>query len=503
MWLLARRNLAVRPGRTALFLLGFALAVGVMIALLSVGEAIVEQARDKDLVGGGDIVLVPQGTDVDVLKLGGVTAMFSTVPNARFLYRQLLRGPRFVRDVEAAAPTWAGRPVYLRARGRVIQSLASAEVPALTRALRGKSRLPKEWRDSPGETAFARLEGPELYAEMDHWHRPPAAAREAGHWAEWYYFNLADPVTGAYAYLSFFVAGDPWSGRALGSLSLQLGGRGRPPRRYVCAVPIDSSAVPLDGVGARLGPATVTFEDGRYRLRARFSDLLGGGPVDVDLTVTPAPRAYYPPITIAGADGFESGYVVPAAIARGDGTVSVSGTRVVFAGVPAYHDHNWGVWKSTRWDWGQVQSTDRAFALVYGAVHAPELERAGNSGRRFVLVTAHDGFLGFLEPRAFVYSGWRPGPRVGATQVAAPSEIRFDAVSEDDSLTVRFRVEDVVASRPPGDAGEPVAMRLGAGRAFLQMRGTYEVRGRVGGRAVAFDAPGAAETFVELDRHPD
>jgi hypothetical protein len=64
---------------------------------------------------------------------------------------------------------------------------------------------------------------------------------------------------------------------------------------------------------------------------------------------------------------------------------------------------------------------------------------------------------------------------------------------------VRFRVEDVVASRPIGDAREPAAARLGAGRAFLQMRGTYEVRGRVGGRALSFEAPGAAETFVALD----
>ena len=116
MWLLARRSLGVRPGRTLLFLSGFALAVGVMIALLSVGEAIVGQARDKDLVGGGDLVLVPEGSDVDVLKLGGVTAMFATSPNARFVSRQLLRGPRFADAIAEASPAWAGRPVFLRAR---------------------------------------------------------------------------------------------------------------------------------------------------------------------------------------------------------------------------------------------------------------------------------------------------------------------------------------------------------------------------------------------------
>jgi hypothetical protein len=280
---------------------------------------------------------------------------------------------------------------------------------------------------------------------------------------------------------------------------VQLGAHGQAPVRYFCVAPIDSSAVPLDGVGARLGPASVTFEDGRYRLRAKFDDVRGRGPVEVDLAVTPEPRAYYPPITLTGADGFESGYVVPAAIARGDGSITAGGARAEFLAAPAYHDHNWGVWKRTRWDWGQVMSRDRDFALVYGAVHAPELEAAGQSGRRFVLVTARAGFLGVLAPREFVYAGWHPGPRLGGVTVQAPASIAFDAGGDDDSLHVRFRVEDVVASRPIGDALGMVSGQPASGRAFLQMRGTYEVRGTVGGRALSFEAPGAAETFVPLD----
>jgi hypothetical protein len=81
--------------------------------------------------------------------------------------------------------------------------------------------------------------------------------------------------------------------------------------------------------------------------------------------------------------------------------------------------------------------------------------------------------------------------------VRVPGEIRFAAQSEDDSLSVRFTVEDVTASLPLADP-RAEAPRLGQGRAFLQMRGRYEVSGRVGGRAVRFEAPGAAETFVPL-----
>ena len=475
--LLAWRNLFVRPGRTGLFLLGFALAVAVMIALLSVGEAIVEQARDKDLVGGGDIVLVPQGTDVDVLKLGGVTAMFQAVPHARFLHRQLLTGPRFASDLLIDSPTWAGRPVYLRARGKTIQSLASASVPSLERAV-GGSRLPESWHDTRGEEKFARLVGAELYAEMDHWHRP--AAGQGASWAEWYYFNLVDPASGAYAFLSFFVAGDAWSSAgATGSLSVQLGEPGSKPVRYVTATKVDSTAVPLDGVGASLGAARVTFDGRRYVLDARFRDLLGHGPVTVALKVSPSPRAYYPPLSMEGENGFVSGYVVPAAIARGDGTIEAGGRTWKFADAPAYHDHNWGTWDRVHWDWGQVQSADHEVALVYGAVHAPSL--GGGSGRRFALLTGHDGFLGALEPRAFTYEGWHEG---------VPKAISWVAANDADSLNVRFTVEDVASSRTPGTS-------FGAGKVFLQMRGTYAVRGRVAGRPVEFTQRGAAETFAE------
>ena len=502
MWLLARRNLGVRPGRTVLFLAGFSLAVGVMIALLSVGEAIVGQARDKDLVGGADIVLVPEGSDVEVLKLGGVTAMFSTIPNARFLYRQLLRGPRFADAIKEAAPTWAGRPVFLRARpgGPIIQGLASATVPSLERAV-GTSSLPAPWIDSPGEARFATLAGPALYAEMDHGHRPDSAHPDAERWAEWWYFNLLDAGSGRFAYLSFFVAGDPRSGRARGSLSIQLGAPGQEVVRHAFVVPVDSSAVALDDVAVTIAGvrdrATVRVAGGVYRLSARFRDAVSGRPVALDLDVVPAPRAYFPPLVLRGSGGFESGYVVPAVLARATGTIDVGDQRTSFADALAYHDHNWGYWREVTWDWGQVQSLDLRFALVYGSIRAPELEDADQDHQHYAIVSADDGFLGVLRPDSIAYGAWHEGPVVAGRRARVPGTIGFVARSGPDSLDVTLAVEDVAASLPAGDPRQR-GPRLGAGRAFLQMRGRWTVRGKVGGRAMQFAAPGAAETFVEL-----
>jgi uncharacterized BrkB/YihY/UPF0761 family membrane protein len=50
---LALRHLLVRKLRSLFLLLGFSLGVGVMIVLLSVGQAMLEQARDTSLIGGG------------------------------------------------------------------------------------------------------------------------------------------------------------------------------------------------------------------------------------------------------------------------------------------------------------------------------------------------------------------------------------------------------------------------------------------------------------------
>ena len=91
---LAFRHLWVRKLRSLFLLLGFALGVGVMVVLLSVGEAMVDQSRDVSLVGGGEITVLPQGIDVEAMRTGGLGGMFFAIDRARFLTRQVIGGPR-------------------------------------------------------------------------------------------------------------------------------------------------------------------------------------------------------------------------------------------------------------------------------------------------------------------------------------------------------------------------------------------------------------------------
>src|SRR3954470_7661872 len=110
---LAFRHLWVRKLRSLFLLLGFTLGVGVMIVLLSIGEAMVAQSRDVALVGGGEVTVLPQGIDVEAMRTGGLSGMFFGIDRARFLTRQGIGGPRHERLVRAVAPAIEGKLLYV------------------------------------------------------------------------------------------------------------------------------------------------------------------------------------------------------------------------------------------------------------------------------------------------------------------------------------------------------------------------------------------------------
>ena len=106
---LAVRNITYRPWRSVLLFFGFGIGVAVMIVLLSIGEALLSQARNERLIGGGSITVLPEGLDVEVMKTGGIGGLFFSIGNASFVYRQLLASPRFAEDIPAVAPQIEGR----------------------------------------------------------------------------------------------------------------------------------------------------------------------------------------------------------------------------------------------------------------------------------------------------------------------------------------------------------------------------------------------------------
>ena len=318
---LAFRNLVLRPWRSAFLLFGYSLGVSVMIVLLSIGEALLTQARDEKLVGGGDVTVLPEGIDVELLKTGGLGGMFFSIDHARFVYQQLLAAPRLAPFVQAVAPQIEGKLLYARTlTGREWPVMANGEIPS---AHARRSARCRRSRLAIGATTvpIATWVDPqlnELRNSIDHFHLPPAAARRDPTWAEWHYFNVLSADRMRWAFISLIVAGQVPDGAWGGQVLVTLHTQGGPTRRFVATVP--SSAVRLSTSSADLsvGSSSVAvLADGRYAVRAKAAEEHGDGVVDVNLAVTPAPRAYFPGAALSSGETV-SGYVVPGLRAERD-----------------------------------------------------------------------------------------------------------------------------------------------------------------------------------------
>ena len=152
----------------------------------------------------------------------------------------------------------------------------------------------------------------------------------------------------------------------------------------------------------------------------------------------------------------------------------------------SYHDHNWGVWRATTWNWGQGRG--RTLSLVYGGVTTADSLSAPSAAPYFLAAVDSQGVRQILRFGAIDYQGRRPVP--GVDGVVGPDSFRFRAVREPDTVEVAVSVLDLQATRS----------ELGGGRVFLQMRGAFRVRGRLLGAAVADSGLGFFETFVEAPR---
>ncbi len=492
--LLAWRSLTDRPWRAALLLLGYGVGVGVMIALLSVGEALLAEAQDRDLVAGGDLVLLPEGVDPAVLKVNGVTGLFFTIPHAGFLVREVLRGPRFGAEIAAAAPEIHTRLLYVRAHGRVVPATASAGIPSLDRAAHVTAAVPGA-DDSAADRAWIDPPPAALFDQVDHFHRPTASQRST--WAEWDHFNFLDPATGTAGYLTLLAGGE---GR--GGVLLRLRQPGRAVEDLAIPVVIHPGDLAFTRANQRIGPARVSIENGRYHV------VVTDPRVHADLWLT-ADAGFYLPPGETRDDTIISGYVVP--VLRGSirGEIRTARTTLALARAIAYHDHNWGTWRGVTWEWGEASSPRGA--ILYGALHPAQSAASGVGGRPPTLFVwaARDrergGFVGVFPIRAIAYEGWRPGPTVAGRRVPAPREVIITAGQGNDTVRLRLRVDDalgsVVASTGLTAAQSATGMKRGGARsaqAFLQLRGMMDVRGTIDGRTFVWSGPGAAETFIPL-----
>ena len=494
--LLAARNLTINPWRTLFLLFGYSMGVATMIVLLSVGEALLDQAKDEKLVGGGSLTILPEGVDVEVMKTGGLGGMFFSIDHARFIHRQLLAAPRLRDVVSAVAPQIDGKLLYLRtAGGRERAVRAGGDIPSLTKSVGAAPNVTLgTWVDDSLDRRWRSPTLAELRHEIDHFHLPPAQARNDPGWAEWHYFNVISPNRRQWAFVSFIVAGavgsdiGKWGGQVLVTLHEQ----GKPARRFTAAAPRAKVTFSTSDANLRVGDSRVdVLADGRYRVRAVAREDASGTPLTLDLDVAPAAGAYFPGAAITS--GVVSGYVVPALRASASGKLCVAGGCEVYDGVQAYHDHNWGVWRGVTWEWGAARAGP--YTLLYGRVEPPDSVSAVQP--LFVYLVDSSGFLAVFRPRAIAYVDGRT-TRVGGATIRTPSTAELIDVRGADTLRLSLAIEDATATDTRGanaERGDGLTARGLLRPYFVQMKGTATISGRIRGTPLAGSGAGFFETY--------
>jgi hypothetical protein len=493
---LALQNILHRRWRTVMLLVGYGLGVAVMIVLLSVGEALVAQARDERLIGGGSITVLPEGIEVEVLKTGGLGGMFFSIDHARFIYRQLLAAPRLAPLVRVVSPQIDGKLLYLRtADGREVPVLASGDLPSRTAAVGALPPLATgAWTDDGGDRQWRDPTMVELRHEIDHFHRPEGSARGDPTWAEWHYFNVLWPNAKRWAFISLIVGGDvtgpdtEWGGQVLVTVHEE----GKTARRFTALMPPRSVQFSTSRANVVVGESSVTvLSDGRYGLRARAIEDETGVPLRLTLTVDPRPRAYFPGAALAD-QALVSGYVVPALRADATGEICIADSCEQLSRAQAYHDHNWGIWRGVTWEWGTARAGE--LSLLYGRIHPADTSLPAQP--LFVYLVDSLGFRALFRPRMIDYEDSRT-VRVGGVDVRVPARATLVDVRGDDTLRITVDVEDAAVTdvrKPAVERGDAGARHVGKPY-FVQMKGRATISGRVGGEVLSGSGYGFFETY--------
>ena len=495
---LALRNITYRPWRSVLLFFGFGVGVAVMIVLLSVGEAMLTQARNEKLVGGGTITVLPEGLDVEVMKTGGIGGLFFSIDHALFLYRQVLASPRYRDEIVAVAPQIEGRLLYARTTdGREFPVQATGEIPAATEAVGAAAEvIAGKWENDDGDRKWVAPTPLELRNQIDHFHIPADSVRGKDSWAEWHYFNVISREGKRWAFISFIVGGDVTSSRWAGQLGITVREQNGSTRRFASTV--DRSRVRFSTRDANVSfgdSHVIVLPDGDYEVRAAAREGNGRGRIAISLRVHPAPYAYFPGVAM-GSGGFVSGYTVPALRATATGTLCVDNDCESLSEAQSYHDHNWGVWRGVTWDWGAARAG--GYTFLYGRVYPADTV----SSIPPVLVYLIDslGFRAVFRPRAIAYDD-DGMVMVGKERLPVPSRARFEDVRGEDTLRVDISIDDAIATdtrprqaRGESERGDPV----GSGKKhpyFIQMKGTARISGRLDGVPLKGTGTGFFETY--------
>lgn len=456
---IAWRSLATRPVRAAVLVAGFGFGVAVMAELLGVGHVMIEQSRAPALQGGGDLV---------------VSGAYGAVDSSRFVMSSLLASPNLRGRIAALSPSKDAELFLMTPRGPLAVA-ARGGIPSLERAVGdGEVSGIGEWQDAAGDAAWTAPDPGEVLRAMDRFHPIPDVPHRASSWAEWLYFNGRTRDGRVRVYATFLVgARAATPGRRVAGVRLQLERDGRT-SNYSARADVDEASLLGSAPDLDIGGNRVRLDGLTYRITLALKGEDGAGLLSGEIVLDAAPGRSLPPAAIRGANGWVSGYVVPALAGKMRGTLKLGGESLAFEDASGYHDHNWGFWEGVSWQWGQVAHDD--LSIVYGRVFPPS--DAADAARipGFAVVLAPEGPLGFSTDLTI--------------DDRKPGTVDVRARGRDIDLNLALAVEEQVSTSMP-----MMKAAAGAPLNFLQLGGVYRVSGHVGRRRIDFTARGSAETF--------
>jgi hypothetical protein len=384
----------------------------------------------------------------------------------------MLGGPRHDGVVRTVSPMLEQKTLELRIGDSTWTVRAGGEIPGAA-AIAGAAWPVQSgaWTDIASDREWQSPTPQEFYDEIDRFHLP------AGHdstWAEWHYFNIVVSDS-EWWYFTFMVAGDVLGGRWGGAVLVSHRLPGGATERFISRIPRQSVRFDTAAADLSLAGSHVTQRDGEYRVAGT------AGSSRFDFTLHPRPLAYFPPVELSGG-ATRSGYVVPALVASATGTLCARGSCRAVRDAPAYHDHNWGVWRAVTWEWGAGRGAEHA--ILYGGVLG---EATTGGGRAPFFLTLLDS-LGVRQVFRFDQVerlGGRPMP--GTPGLLAPDSLRLVATAGGDTLRLLVRLLGGAASPPTTP---------GVNRFFLQLRGAWRLQGSVAGQPVADSGSGFFETWL-------
>ena len=455
---LAVRSLLTHPIRTLVLACGFGLGVGVMATLLGVGEVILDQARSPAVSGGGDVV---------------VASSTGELPSARWILSSGLRSAGLEERVVAASPSRRA-VLFLVKKDGVLPIRAQGGIPSLERAIGDPETAGVvAWTDAEGDAAWSSPDPAAALMALDRFHPIPDVPARAGSWAEWLYFNGR---AGEHQfYLTFLVGPAKGNGKRDAGVRLQLDRAGTR-SSFSERAEVDDEDVLRSAPNLTIGANRVRLAGMHYHITLDLPSRAGR--VTGDILIEASPGRALPPLTIRGAGGWLSGYVVPVMSGNLSGALTVDGAAAALDGGVGYHDHNWGFWEGVSWRWGQVQHGD--LSIVFGRVHPPADAADPERIPGFLAAIGPDGPIGYASNASIDESN---DPASGRPRTIV---VKGRGASLD--ITMELRVDSAIVTRSGGGL-------FGKRQDFLQLRATYRVRGRAGDRSLDFTAAGSAETF--------